>query len=76
MEGFGEGPCSDSVMIFSASMPEPGNKFARAITMPLPSAEPGCSGIFSRACIKVMRSLVGACRRAAVLAMVTIPMRS
>ena len=46
------------------------------MTIPLPRAEPGCKGIFSSACNKSKRSVVGAWRNAAVLAIVTIPIRT
>ena len=59
--GFRGPPLSaDSLMIFCASMPEPGSKASKEINNPEPSAEPYCRGKFSRARRSASFSSVGA----------------
>ena len=74
--GFLGPPLSEaSLMIFWASMPEPGSKASKEINKPEPSADPYCKGKFSRARLSVSLSSVGACANAAVPATVTKPTR-
>ena len=75
--GFLGPPLSEaSLMIFWASMPEPGSKASKEINKPEPSADPYCRGKLASACLSASLSSVGDCAKAAVPAIVTKPTRN